>query len=136
MAEPFRVAITRDLILNADLELEVLRADGHVKVEFLPQLAPVVNPDQLHDLDAVISFSPQWTRDTLSGAERLTAVLRMGVGFDQVDVAACTDADVVVCTTAGATSHSMAEAAVTWMLALGHRVLDKHRLMEEGRWDE
>jgi phosphoglycerate dehydrogenase-like enzyme len=57
------------------------------------------------------------------------------VGYDSVDVAACTAADVVLFITAGAVDHSVAEATVGWMLALTHQVRIKDTLVREGRWD-
>jgi phosphoglycerate dehydrogenase-like enzyme len=58
------------------------------------------------------------------------------VGYDAVDVAACTAAEVVLFIAVGAVDRSVAEATVTWMLALTHHVRIKDRLVREGRWDE
>src|SRR5262249_50194166 len=69
-------------------------------------------------------------------AADLLAIGRFGVGYDSVDVAACTAADVVLLIAAGAVDRSVAEATVTWMLALTHHVRIKDRLLREGRWDE
>jgi len=56
------------------------------------------------------------------------------VGYDSVDVQACTDANVLLCITAGAVNRSVAEANLAWMLALSHRVLIKDRLVRDGQW--
>jgi phosphoglycerate dehydrogenase-like enzyme len=61
---------------------------------------------------------------------------RFGVGYDAVDVAACTEADVLLFITAGAVDRPVAEAVVGWMIALTHHVRTKDRLVREGRWDE
>jgi phosphoglycerate dehydrogenase-like enzyme len=53
-----------------------------------------------------------------------------------VDVPACTVADVAVVIAAGAVDRSVAEATLTWMLALTHHVRTKDRLAREGRWEE
>jgi phosphoglycerate dehydrogenase-like enzyme len=58
------------------------------------------------------------------------------VGYDSVDVTACTSADVVVLIAAGAVDRPVAEATVSWMLALSHRVRSKDRLVREGGWDQ
>jgi phosphoglycerate dehydrogenase-like enzyme len=84
----------------------------------------------------VISLAPRYTAESLQGVERLVAIVRFGVGYDMVDVAACTRADVLLCITSGAVNHSVAEATITWMLALSHRVFVKDRLTREGRWTE
>jgi phosphoglycerate dehydrogenase-like enzyme len=51
------------------------------------------------------------TRETVSDARDLLAVGRFGVGYDAVDVNACTDADVVAFITAGAVDRPVAEAS-------------------------
>jgi phosphoglycerate dehydrogenase-like enzyme len=66
----------------------------------------------------------------------LLAVGRFGVGYDAVDVDACTLADVLVFITAGAVDRSVAEATVGWMIALAHHVRVKDNLVRTGRWDE
>jgi phosphoglycerate dehydrogenase-like enzyme len=52
-----------------------------------------------------------------------------------VDVAACTDADVLVCITVGAVDRPVAEATVGWMIGLTHHMRVKDRLVREGQWD-
>jgi phosphoglycerate dehydrogenase-like enzyme len=58
------------------------------------------------------------------------------VGYDAVDVEACTQADVVVFITAGAVDRSVAEATVGWMIALSHHIRIKDILVRTGRWDD
>src|SRR5205814_8854317 len=81
-------------------------------------------------------LSPRVTAHSLSASSELLAVGRFGVGFDAVDVAACTAADVVLFIAAGAVDRSVAEATIAWMLALTHHVRVKDRLVREGRWEE
>jgi phosphoglycerate dehydrogenase-like enzyme len=73
---------------------------------------------------------------SVAQAGDLLAIGRFGVGYDAVDVAACTNADVVVFITAGAVDYSVAEATVAWMLGLTHHTRTKDQLVREGRWDE
>jgi phosphoglycerate dehydrogenase-like enzyme len=84
----------------------------------------------------VIVLTPRVTAESVSRAENLLAVGRFGVGYDAVDVAACTAADVLLFITAGAVDRSVAEATVGWMLAIAHRMFIKDRLVRTGQWDE
>ena len=84
----------------------------------------------------VIVLTPSVTADTVSRNRDLLAIGRFGVGYDAVDVEACTQADVVVFITAGAVDRSVAEATVGWMIALTHQMRIKDRLVRMGRWDE
>ncbi len=81
--------------------------------------------DQVGDAQGVIVLSPQVNRDSLVNCEELLAVGRFGVGYDSVDVNACTQSDVVVFITPGAVDRSVAEATIGWMLALTHQVRRK-----------
>jgi phosphoglycerate dehydrogenase-like enzyme len=65
----------------------------------------------------------------------LLAVGRFGVGYDSVDVPACTAADVAVFITSGAVDRPVAEATVGWMIALTHHFRTKDRLVRTGEWD-
>jgi phosphoglycerate dehydrogenase-like enzyme len=64
----------------------------------------------------------------------LLAISRFGVGFDSVDIAACTENDVAVFIATGAVDRSMAEATVGWMIAITHNMVAKHNLVRTGRW--
>ena len=57
---------------------------------------------------------------TLSRSGEFLALSRFGVGYDQIDVPACTEADVVLLIAAGAVDRSMAEATIGWMIAITH----------------
>ncbi len=95
-----------------------------------------MQPAQLRECDAVISLAPKYTAASFAGVENLLAIVRFGVGYDMVDVNACTQADVLLSITAGAVNHSVAEATVGWMLALSHRMTAKDRLVRTGGWAE
>jgi phosphoglycerate dehydrogenase-like enzyme len=141
MAEPFRVGLTHDFLAPdgrlayRDIGLDLLDAAG-IEHRVMDEHPMLMRPEDLRDYDAVISLAPRYEAQSLHGVNRLVAILRFGVGYDMVDVAACTERDVLLCITKGAVDHSMAEAIVTWMLALSHRVLDKDRLLRQGRWPE
>ena len=66
----------------------------------------------------------------------MLAISRFGVGYDSVDIAACTENDVAVCITTGAVDRPVAEATIGWMLALSYRIRVKDHLFREARWDE
>jgi phosphoglycerate dehydrogenase-like enzyme len=87
------------------------------------------------DAQGVIVLTPRVTAASVSRAENLLAIGRFGVGYDSVDVAACTQADVLVFITAGAVDRSVAEAVVGWMIALTHHTRTKDMLVRTGQWD-
>lgn len=135
----FQIGLTHDFLSDGkliyrDIGLSVLDAAPEVSHRFLDAHHPIVQPTQLEGLDAIISLTPRYTKESLAGVDRLTAIVRFGVGYDSVDVQACTDADILLCITAGAVNYSVAEATLAWMLSLSHRVLIKDRILREGQW--
>lgn len=119
-----------------DIGLSVLDAEPRIRYRFMERHPLLLQPEHIRDYDAIVSLAPKYTKETFAGAERLTLIARFGVGYDVVDLAACTAADVALCTARGAVDHSMAEAIIAWMLALSYRVFAKDRLLRDGRWAE
>ena len=118
-AEKYRVALTADLydgdkLLCDDMGLNVLDDQPHIERFNIVERRPEVGPDQLEGAQGVLVWAPAITANTVSQADDLLAVSRIGVGFDKVDVAGCTAADVAVFTTQGAVDRSMAEGTVTF----------------------
>ena len=67
---------------------------------------------------------------------RLRLVARHGVGFDSVDVAGMTRLGIMVTNTPDAVRRPVATMAITMMLAVNHRLIEKHNLTRAGRWAE
>lgn len=138
---PFRVALTgdfRDTKGNAryrDIGLEYFRGQP-IEVDYFQQHLPEIDAAQVEQANGIIVLSPQVTASSLTQSENLLAIGRFGVGYDSVDVPACTAADVLLFIAAGAVDRPVAEATVAWMLALSHRVHVKHRLVLEAMWDD
>jgi phosphoglycerate dehydrogenase-like enzyme len=138
----FRIAWTADFTNPdggprfTDVGLDALAGWPHVEHLHFREHRPVIAPEQLAGAQGVIVLTPAVTSDSLANCPDLLAVTRFGVGYDSVDVAACTRADVLAIITAGAVDRSMAEATLAWMLALSHHVRLKDDLVRSGRWDE
>ena len=76
------------------------------------------------------------TAATLEGVDRLAIVARFGVGYDTVDVAACSRNGVLLTITPDGVRRPVATAAMAFLLALSHKLLIKDRLTRQGRWSE
>ena len=138
----FRVALTGDFHrpdgtpLYRDFGLSVLQAQSGIQYRAFEKHLLEIDPAQIGDAQAVIVLGPRVTARSISRAENLLAIGRFGVGYDSVDVEACTAADVALITAVGGVDRSVAEATLAWMLALTHHVRMKDRLVREGRWTE
>ncbi len=119
-----------------DLGLAVFDGQQHLERRVFSEQRAEIGPDQIGDAQGVIVLTPRVTAHSVSRSENLLAIGRFGVGYDSVDVAACTFADVLVFITAGAVDRPVAEAVVGWMIALAHNVRIKDALVRTGRWDD
>lgn len=141
-ASKFRVALTGDFfnpdgsIRFPDIGLSVFSGADAIEITRFAEHRTVVGADQIAHANGVIVLAPRVTRESLASPENLLALGRFGVGFDTVDVAACTDADVALFITPGAVDRSVAEATVCWMLGLTHHVRMKDQLVRTGQWNE
>ena len=73
--------------------------------------------------------------DSFSEKGRLRAIVRAGVGTDNIDKSAATRAGVVVMNTPAGNTLSTAEHTITLMLALSRNVAPAFQGLREGRWD-
>jgi len=124
-----------DKLKYQDIGLRTFEKHPGIKYDYFPHHRPEISPEQIAGAHGIIVLTPSVTRATLAGASETLAIGRFGVGYDAVDVAACTDADVAVFITAGAVDRSVAEATLCWMLALSHQLVVKDRLVRTGDWD-
>src|SRR5439155_331046 len=91
---------------------------------------------QIGDAQGVMVLTPLVTAASVAKADELLVIARFGVGYDSVDVQACTAADTLVTITAGAVDRPVAEATIGWMIALCHNLRIKDALLRAGQWEE
>ena len=68
------------------------------------------------DADALIVRSDKVTREVIQAAPRLRIVVRAGAGYDNLDLAACSERQVVAMNTPGQNSNAVAELAIGMMI--------------------
>jgi phosphoglycerate dehydrogenase-like enzyme len=138
----FRIAWTGDfydangLPRFPDVGRSVLEGHPNISCSAFHENTSEITPEQIGDAHGVVVLTPRVTAASLAGCSHLLAIARFGVGYDTVDVAACTRAGVLAIIAAGAVDRSMAEATLTWMLALTHHVRSKDAMVRQGRWDQ
>ncbi len=142
MKHPFNVALTADFYDSTgtakyeDTGLSLLTEHAHIKQITFTEHRPQIGADQIGDAQGVIVLTPAVTAESVSKADNLLVMARFGVGYDSVDVKACSAADVLVTITTGAVDRPVAEATIGWMIALSHNLHIKDRLVRTGQWDE
>ena len=138
----FKVGLSADFLdeqrhpIFPDVGLSLLDAEPGISYEFLAENRPDYTPDQLVYLDVLITMKPRITADSLRGIERLCAIGRCGVGYDNVDLVACTEHDIAVYITPAGVVRPMASSIVLFVLALSHNLVIKDRMVRQGLWVE
>jgi D-3-phosphoglycerate dehydrogenase len=135
----FRIGITPDFDRHAKGLIDPTLAERFGGVhgltyERLAEVGPVATPTQLCDVDAVINLALKFGPESFTGHDRLTVIARWGVGYEMIDVDACTANDVALCITPEGVRRPMAEAEMTMLLALSKRLTAKDRALRGGVW--
>lgn len=119
----------------AEPGLERLRKCGEVEFDVRHGLAPSELATVIGSYDGVLIRSAvKITRQTLAKPGKLTVIARAGVGVDNVDLEAATQAGVLVLNTPDANTISTAEHTIAMMLALHHRIAAAHQHVITGGW--
>ncbi|WP_164103621.1 phosphoglycerate dehydrogenase [Candidatus Laterigemmans baculatus] len=84
---------------------------------------------------AIVRSGVKITAESLAGNRRLKAIVRAGVGTDNIDKVAATRLGIVVMNTPTGNTVSTAEHAFALMLALSRNIAPAHQSLVEHRWD-
>jgi len=82
------------------------------------------------------TFKQKITADILSTAGKLRFIQQPSVGYQHIDVAACTARGIKVANTAGANAISVAEHTIAWGLCLLKNMVHAHTSTKSGRWEQ
>ncbi len=107
-------------------DFEIRHCDGANRDELLPALA---------DVDAVLVRSAtKMDEEAISAAKNLKVIARAGVGLDNVDVPAATQAGVMVVNAPTSNITSAAELAVGLLLSTARNIAPANQALKAGAW--
>ena len=138
MPAPFRVALSGDFKkadgspTYPDFDLTPLKTAANVEMAFLEPANPI-RAEQLEDFDALILLAHRFAPESVPKSGRLAAVARFGVGYDTVDVPACSKAGIALVITPDGVRRPVAVSIITLMLALTGKLMIKDRLTREAQ---
>ncbi|GIJ73631.1 phosphoglycerate dehydrogenase [Virgisporangium ochraceum] len=131
-----RVLVTTDYLRPGDETDRVLRAAGCETVH--RPLSARSGPDDivaaLHGVEAALVGHERLTADVLGRAPSLRVVVRAGVGYDSVDVAAAARHGVTVSNLPGVNATAVAEYTLGLLLASARRLVEAAGGVAAGRW--
>ena len=107
-------------------DFEIVSCDGADRAALLPAIA---------DVDAILVRSAtQVDAEAIAAAKQLKVIARAGVGLDNVDIKAATQAGVMVVNAPTSNIVSAAELAVALLLASARNVVPASSALARGEW--
>lgn len=130
----FRVALSLDVRHkgNAVFDLSPLTANPNIEIGFVEPENGIVPACALAHRDALILLFPRFARESIPTNHRLGLIAKVGVGYDNVDVPACTEAGIALVTAPDGVRRPVAVATITFLLALSGRLFVKDKLARQG----
>jgi D-3-phosphoglycerate dehydrogenase len=133
----FRVALSGDFkkpdgsAAFPDFDLAPLEQNPAVDYAYI-QTNGVITAKDLADFDALILLIPRIEPESFPADGRLAIIARFGVGYDTVNVQACTDHDCALVITPDGVRRPVAVSIITFMLALTGKLMQKDRITRQG----
>ncbi len=111
------VATEKPFAKKATEEMKNIAQQAGVEVVLLEKYTDVGDLYKaVETVDGLIVRSDKVTKEVVSHAKNLKIVVRAGAGFDNLDLAACTERGIVCMNTPGQNSNAVAELAIGMMV--------------------
>jgi len=118
-------------------EIDRLRQAGH-KVEMRDAPGPIRREELLtrvEDADALICLlSDRIDEEVIKNAPRLRIIANLGVGYDNIDLAAARKRGIVVTNTPGALTETTADLTFALLLGAARRIVEADRFVRAGNF--
>jgi D-3-phosphoglycerate dehydrogenase len=113
-------------------DLAPLTGRSDIELVYVDPVDGLMPAAGLEGCDALILLVPRFDGRSVPKDGRLALVARFGVGYDSVDVEACTKAGIALAITPEGVRRPVAVAILTYVLALSQKLLIKDRLCRQG----
>ncbi len=134
----FRVALSADFRTPDGspafpmFDLGPLESDPDIEYDYVEIVDGRIPAASVAGYDALILLVPRFDAASIPDDGRLALVARFGVGYDNVDVAACAEAGIAVAITPDGVRRPVAASILTLILALAGKLFIKDALVREG----
>jgi D-3-phosphoglycerate dehydrogenase len=109
------------------------RLDPELRLAERPTAEAIM--DVARQADAVMVTYAKLTGDMIRGFERCRSIGRFGIGVDNIDIEAATQAGIVVTYVPDYCVDEVSDHAMALLLALARKVTFGNRLVQAGRWE-
>jgi D-3-phosphoglycerate dehydrogenase len=119
---------------------EVVKGDNLLNLQSIADVVSKIPTSEeemiqcIRDVDAIMIGDFPLSAKIIESAEKLKIISRVGVGYNNVDVAAATRRRILVTNVPGALSDSVAEHTILLILAVARRLVTGDNYARSGRW--
>ncbi len=127
-----KVFITRKL---PNVAVERIAAQCEVTMNPEDILLPVAQVvEASRNVEGIVASGTPVSAEVVEQAPHLRVVANVGVGYDKIDVAACTRRNILVTNTPGVVTGATADLAFTLLMAVARRLVEADHYVHEGHW--
>lgn len=118
------------------LAVEIFEKNG-IEVDFKPGLSPEEQLEIIDQYDGLaVRSSTTATPELIAAAKNLKVIGRAGIGVDNINIPAATEAGIVVMNTPFGNSITTAEHAIAMMFALARQIPQANESTHAGKWEK
>ncbi len=116
--------------------ISYLKKNGH-EIISQPDITPEDLMSAVGDVDAlIVRGRTKVTHEIIENGQKLKVIARSGTGVDNIDVAAAGEHGIVVVNAPGANAESVAEHAMSFMLAFARNLVPTVNTLKSGKWSK
>ncbi|MGD0127798.1 MAG: D-glycerate dehydrogenase [Terriglobia bacterium] len=115
----------------------VERLAARCEVRMRPEDAPLDAAqlaESCREIEGLMATGVRVSEDVIAQATRLRVVANVGVGYDNIDVTACTRRRIPVTNTPDVLTETTADLAFALLMAAPRRLVECDRYVREGQW--
>ena len=128
------IAITDYTFPDLSLEEAVLRPAGIEIVSFKEKRSPAELAELVRDADAVIAQFAPVNAEVVAAMTKAKAIVRYGIGYDNVDCAAARERGIPVCNIPDYCVDEVADHTLAFILAITRQVVPNALDLRSGKW--
>ncbi len=117
MSTDWKVVITDILDVDPDVEKKVLGNNAQIRVLGATEVSQL--DGEIEDADMILAWqSLHWNRETLGKLRNAKGFVRVGAGFDNVDIGAARDLGLKVSNVPDYGTHDVADHSIALLMTL------------------
>lgn len=129
-----KIAITDYTFPDLSIEESILQSAGIEVVSYKEKRSPSEVADLVRDADAVIAQFAPLNAEVVGAMNQAKAIVRYGIGYDNVDTAAARERGIPVCNIPDYCIDEVADHTLAFILAITRQVVPNAAHLREGQW--